>query len=402
MAYKEDGAVTGTSAAPTVRFRHERIDAAPPTAKLGFCEVADITGSGRPDIIIGGRGAGYPGQRFIHLARERGLPTGRAIRSRLGFAESTLFWYENPGFNRHEVGSIPHLDVGATVGDITGDGRPDLIVGQGIRERGIYWFEPPENPRRRWHARRLSTAFEKYHDLTLADIDGDGDPELVGLSQESQVLFNYSIPDRPRKTPWPHDHLEIIDEDLHAEGLAVADLDGDGAAEIIAGPNLYARSMGSETGWQHTAIPGDWDLTRLAVGDLDHDGRPELVFSEGDSPEYGSHPGRVIIVDPRTLERRLLEDGLFCPHSLQLADVTGSGTLDIYVAEMGLGKHEGARHLLFLNNGAGKFRRETVAEGIPTHEAKLVDLTGNARLDIVGKSYGPDHHVDVWYNEGVS
>ena len=40
-----------------------------------------------------------------------------------------------------------------------------------------------------------------------------------------------------------------------------------------------------------------------------------------------------------------------------------------------------------------------VQEGIPTHEAKVGDLTGDGRPDIVGKPYHPERHNDVWFNE---
>nr|WP_276277356.1 hypothetical protein [Halomicroarcula sp. SYNS111] len=66
---------------------------------------------------------------------------------------------------------------------------------------------------------------------------------------------------------------------------------------------------------------------------------------------------------------------------------------------MGLGENDDPVHLLFRNRGDGTFDREVVSRGIETHEAVAVDMTGDGRIDIVGKSYAPDHHVDVWYNE---
>jgi len=94
----------------------------------------------------------------------------------------------------------------------------------------------------------------------------------------------------------------------------------------------------------------------------------------------------------------MLKADLFCPHSLRIADFSGNGWPDIYVAEMGLGKNENPRHPPLLNLGEASFEERTVATGVETHESKAVDLTGNDRPDVVGKSYGPNHHVDVWYN----
>lgn len=381
---------------PEMNFHHEVIDPDPPCGKLGFCLTTDLTGNGREDVIVGGAGEGFPGKGLIEAARQRNVPTFHRLRSLAGFAETNLFWYENPGFERHDVAVVPHLDVGAAVGDITGDGRPNVVAGQGIHNNDVYWFEIPEDPRESWTPHLITDKFEKYHDLAVADIDDDGDPEVVGLSQESETIFYYDVPPNPRQPSWPDYHLHVVAEGQNVEGLATVDIDDDGRTELIAGTGVYHRT--SDSDWEREVIASDWDLTRVAVADLDGDGELEIVFSEGDSPHLGNHPGRVAWFDLPDWEPTFLKEDLFCPHSLQIADFSGNGWPDIYVAEMGLGKNETPQHFLFLNRGGGEFEERTIVTGVETHEAKAADLTGNGRPDIVGKSYGPDHHVDVWYN----
>lgn len=66
---------------------------------------------------------------------------------------------------------------------------------------------------------------------------------------------------------------------------------------------------------------------------------------------------------------------------------------------MGLGEHDDeAKHFVFRNLGDGRFEETVVETGVPTHEAKAVDVDGDGTVDIVGKSYEPNTHVDVWYN----
>lgn len=380
-----------------VEFTHERIDGNPPCAKLGFCLTADLTGNGREDVIVGGAGDGFPGKEYIWAAERRGVPTG-PLRATLGLDEANLFWYENPGFERHDITFTPALDVGGAVGDISGNGQPDIVAGQGLDNTDVYWFEPSGDPRDSWERHLLTDTFEKYHDLLVTDVDDDGDLEVVGLSQESETVFYYDIPPSPRQSPWPDEYLHIVDGEREVEGVAAVDIDGDGRTELIAGPNVYSRDPDDPTDWRRQSIVSGWDNTRVAVADLDEDGDPEVILSEGDSPHLGSHPGRVAWFDPRDWAETVLKDDLFCPHTLEVADFTGNGRPDLFVAEMGLGKHESPRHFLFENQGGGEFVEKTVFTGIETHEAKAVDITGNGRPDIVGKSYGPDHHVDVWYN----
>jgi len=398
----EDRAVstgrTGTDpgAAPGVperlHFRHETVDANPPSGRLFTCETTDLTGNGRPDVVVGGMGS-----TEISLP----LPGVTVARnSKLGYLskrlETDLFWYENPGWERHAISDGTELRLlGGTFADLDGSGEQSFVVGQGFGMSDIYRFEPPADPRETWAKHLVRTDYEKYHDLAVGDVDNDGRPELVGLSQGSETLFYYDVPADPTREPWPDETAHVIEEDIDLEGLAIVDLDGDGANELVAGTYVYEHAGGD---WEREAIATGWDWTRVAVADLDGDGDLEVVLAEGDSPHLGTHPGRVAWFDPPDWEQHTLRDDMFCPHSLQVADFDGNGHPDIYVAEMGLGKNDDPEGVVFRNAGGAAFTEEVVHRGVETHEAKAVDLTGDGRPDIVGKSYAPDAHVDVWYN----
>ena len=415
-----------------MKFEHERIDSSPPCGRLFVCQPVDLTGNGRPDLIVGGAGS-----ETLPILGVEGVPlVGRPFRR----LEDDLFWYENPGWERHVISSRSDLNVnGNALGDITGNGRLDLLVGQALGDRDIYWFEQPADPREPWTEHLIGGEFEKYHDLAFGDVDNDGEPEVVGASQRSEVVFYYDVPDDPYQSPWPSECLHVIDRGRHVEGLEIVDIDGDGRNELIAGTSVYrcdeavaaaaestaatdggqrssveiertgepdggpdARSNGDRAltdGWRREDIAVGWEWTRVAVGDIDDDGDFEVVFTEGDLPELGDRMGRVGWFDPPEWTAHILRDDLHCPHSVQLADFDDTGRLDIYVAEMGLDHHDDeAKHLVFRNLGEGHFEETVVASGIPTHEAKAVDVDGDGRIDIVGKSYEPNTHVDVWYN----
>ncbi len=387
---------TRTRSRPELRFRHERIDDSPPCGNLFTCLPTDLTGNGLPDVVVTGSGRtatlALPG-RTIKLDN---VPVFKKLYRRM---EPNVFWYENlgDGWKRHVIAPRGDLyALGGALGDVDGDGRVDLVVGQALGARGIYWLQQPEDPREEWPLHLVSERFEKYHDLVLADVDDDDRLELVGCSQKSETVFYYDIPDDPTVEPWPEENLHVVCEGIHVEGLLVVDIDGDGTTEIVAGPNVFHREG---DGWEREVVAEGWEWTRLAAADLDEDGDLELVVAEGDRPYNGDVPGRVAVFDfdGSAWEPTVLHDQLSNPHSLQIADFDGDGRLDVYVAEMGLQTDE-PRQFVFRNHESG-FEAELVGVGVPTHEAKAVDVNGDGRPDIVGKSYHPSEHVDVWYNE---
>ena len=143
---------------PELRFEHVLIDDAPPGTLNDVCVVGDIDGDGLEDFIIGGK-------------------EGR----------ENIVWYRAPDWRRFTLGE-GSLEAGGILLDVTGDGTLDFVAGQHGNGRELYWFERPSDTTGRWTRRLITGRFEKYHDQAAGDIDGDGDDEVVFLSQGAQVL----------------------------------------------------------------------------------------------------------------------------------------------------------------------------------------------------------------------
>jgi hypothetical protein len=349
-----------------LKFRHEVIDADPPGSQHDITLIADLNGDGRNDVIIGCKNG-----------------------------DANLFWYENPSWVRHDMASAPQLEAGGVLLDVNGDGRVDVVVGQEWVGHELYWFECPPDPTGRWPKHVIEDRLQKYHDQAVGDVDGDGEPEIVALSQVSGVLVYYDIPPDPYASPWPRECCHVVAEGMQdEEGLAIVDLDGDGQAEIIAGPSIFRREAGSDR-WRREPFAQGYVMTRVAVADMDGDGELEIVLCEGES-----NPGRLSVCSRPGWEPRVLRGDLFHPHSLEIADFDGDGRPDIFVGEMGLGQNPDPKLIVFANRGGGEFEEVVIERGIPTHEAKVGDINGDGRPDIVGKAYEPERHIDLWINEG--
>ena len=314
------------------------------------------------------------------------------------YGEDNLVWYENPSWRRHVIGTT-HLEAGGVLIDITGNGKFDLVAGNpmdkppGFTNNELYWWECPEDPREEpWPAYTITGDFRKYHDQDVGDVDGDGRPEIVFASQGAGVLAYYDIPADPRQSPWPRECLHVICDDRSLEGTKVCDIDGDGRCEVIAGTFIY--KFDDDGNWLCTPLPMELDpRTLTAVGDLTGDGRPDIVLSEGELDS-----GRIVWFEAPDWKPHVLAEGFFHPHSLEVADFDGSGRLDVFVGEMGLKGFATPREVVFRNQGGGRFTPVVVGH-LPTHAARIVDLNGNGLPDIVGKPYdaGRDQ-VDLLLN----
>ena len=80
----------------------------------------------------------------------------------------------------HEEADVGHAGVPILVYDVNGDGRNDLIVSQ-AHSYGLAWWEQGQDDegKRTWTKHAIDDEHSQCHDLALADIDNDGEVELI-------------------------------------------------------------------------------------------------------------------------------------------------------------------------------------------------------------------------------
>ncbi|HET9581932.1 MAG TPA: VCBS repeat-containing protein [Gemmatimonadota bacterium] len=207
---------------------------------------------------------------------------------------------------------IGQVDVGAesvpAVGDLDGDGDPDLLLANKIdpadpRTARIYRLENVGRVGR--PALRLTGPLGMtgafHYAPALADLDADGDLDLVvGTWNEGVQLYrNEGTRSAPRFATEPEPLVELT-RGSHASP-ALADLDGDGDLDLMAGEssgelNLW-RNDGSPREPSFTLVAdalGGFDVGRRsapAFADLDADGDLDLVVGS-ESGEAAIHWNR--------------------------------------------------------------------------------------------------------------
>jgi len=319
--------------------------------------VGDVDGDGDPDLVV-----------------SKDADSILLIENTAGDASA---WSSSFLYDPNEPGAL-------TLHDLDRDGDLDL-VGASVSDDDLRWWENRIDDGLPWVEHLVASSFGGPSATAVADLDGDGDPEILAAAG-----------DDGRVALWPnrdiHRSAVVRDAPLVGSGLgsvqrcAAGDLDRDGDVDIAAVARaddrvLWFSNDGSpgDGGWNEHEVTGSTQAPlAVAVGDVDADGLADLVVSHSQ--------GAPIVVWYRNdgtpadggWTTYTIDSASASAESLAVADLDLDGDLDAVAAG---------------NDGVTWYENDGSAPAVPWAEQVLG--TGAVATDVVVADLDRDGDPDV-------
>lgn len=317
-------------------------------------DVGDINGDGLPDIVAGGVQA-----------------------------EEFCVWFADGqgGWNRETISSTAEDPIGTDIVDIDSDGDQDILCSTYTGGRILLYLNGGgASPQ--WSEVVIDPSFPGGHDVEAWDMDGDGDPDVLGAAAEGD-----------RVTWWRNDGgspIQWVEQDIDTNidypcRIQAVDLDGDGCIDVIASAWLgnevvaWYGSGGPSPSWTEQTVYSPVDgVHSVRACDVDMDGDPDLIASpleEGTLLLFRNGGG-----SPVLWSREVIDNFYGCGYA-RPGDIDGDGDYDVVACSFG--SAYGAAW--WENDGSGSsWTKHPIISGYGSISCSLpADVDGNGSQDVV-------------------
>ncbi len=333
------------------------------------------------------------------------------------------FWYQAPSFKQRPLRKLESFGAdylqnnSEHLWDIDHDGDLDVISG-GFTLPVVNWFENPGvgNYDSLWKSHQLVNTGTKQNEATfLNDLDGNGIPEFIvnSWNNKSPMLIFQLVHDGDVSSTKRHP----VAESGNGHGMGFGDINGDGKLDIVFQRGWYQQPDGG-------AFSGTWKLhdefdlphasCPIIVFDLNGDDKNDLIWANGHN--YGLYWQEQLERDSNgttTWRKHLIDRSFSQGHCLAWEDIDNDGKPELITGKRyhaHSGKDPGAKDEITVqyydwspeNRSWTKHNISSAAAGQGPGvglQIRVHDLDGDTWKDIVVAGKSGTH---ILWNNGFS
>ncbi|KNC56487.1 fibronectin type III domain-containing protein [Thecamonas trahens ATCC 50062] len=313
--------------------------------------------------------------------------------------DDKIAWYENIDgngtFGPQQVVSTAASSARSVIAaDIDGDGDLDLASASYDDDK-IAWYENTDGAGTFGPQQVVSTAADDARSVIAADIDGDGDLDLASASYSDDKIAWYENTDGAG-TFGPQQVVSTAADFAHS--VIAADIDGDGDLDLVSASwnddkiAWYENTDGAGTFGPQQVVSTAADGARSVIAaDIDGDGDLDLASASGNDNKiawYENTDGAGSFGPQQVVS--MAANGA---NSVIAADIDGDGDLDLASASSSDNKMAWYENI----DGAGTFGPQQVVSTAADDARSVIaaDIDGDGDLDLASASYSDDKIA--WY-----
>jgi hypothetical protein len=317
-----------------------------------------------------------------------------------GAVDEGLVWYRFPSLEGYRVATpLVQFTTDGEAADVDGDGDPDVVVPDGNGPDNLVWLENPRpdgDPANgeAWNRHVIGTLGDWGKDIETADYDGDGRMDVAARVKTAAYVFFQRAPNT-----WKKVKVATV---ATGEGMARGDIDLDGVDDLVL-QGAWLRNPGglrarTASAWKSYPIGTAPQNLKALVVDLDGDRRPEVIYSSSENTANVTIWTKAASNNQSGWSARVAMSGVERAHTLQAGDMDGDGDTDLVVAQM----HTSAlKRIMVLENLDGIGLQWQVQElaGGGLHNGMVADIDRDGDPDLFGANWTGNPPVRVWLNE---
>ena len=321
-----------------------------------------------------------------------------------GSGNDTIAWYRNTNgdgtaWAEANVSTAVDGPRSVTVADLDVDGDSDL-VSTGSTDNSVTWHENTAGNATAWTGVDITTTASQAASATTGDLDGDGDLDVASASQGDNTIRKHQNAIPARSTPsWDRNDIDPLNDG--SGSVTPVDIDGDGDLDLASAQtggemiSVHENTGGDGSTWTETDYPAGNNPDALVAGDLDGDGDMDLAAAavSGDEVIWLENTNG----DGSAWAMTQVSTAGY-PRDLTMGDFDGDGDLDLASAN-----YSAHTVVWYKNvNGDGSAWTSTTVETGFTNTSGIAngDFDGDGDFDIVATSLS-QAKIRLYKNNGT-